>query len=217
MDQIIETLENTLELIDELGNTRYCVTGEMHPDQRGIVEQLTALIDKFKDAKLESKLELHHAERQSIAQLVEDPSSGETLADPPATKEDDLAKVSDKWNEKNEKAIEALVEGLKEGITDCSAGEVIDHYDNGMGIDLTQPGAKEVVLNAAEGIDNKKVGYPGISYPGISYPRSDSESDSESDCTSDGDSDDGYRPRCRKCGRTQDKCNNFYYPVDWPM
>lgn len=91
MDQIIETLEKTLVLIDSLGNTRYCVTGEMHPDQRNIEDNLTVLVGNFKDAKQWVEAwTTHHAEGEPVAHLVEDPSSGETLADPPATEENNL-------------------------------------------------------------------------------------------------------------------------------
>lgn len=89
MDQIIETLQEAWEFIDSQNN-------DVNLEQQDkILDKLTILIDQFQDAKKwVDEFITHHTEGEPVTHLVEDPTSGETLANPPATEEDDLKELN---------------------------------------------------------------------------------------------------------------------------
>ena len=89
MDQIIETLQEAWDFID-------AVNEDVKLDQQdALLDKLTILIDQFQDAKKwVDEFITHNTEGEPVTHLVEDPSGGETLADPPATEEDDLKELN---------------------------------------------------------------------------------------------------------------------------
>jgi hypothetical protein len=106
MDQIIETLEQAAGLLEDYEES---YKNQIFKDGKGCnqkeaasafgiamtVDKLTILIDQFKDAKKwVDEFITHNTEGEPVTHLVEDPSGGETLADPPATEEDDLKELN---------------------------------------------------------------------------------------------------------------------------
>lgn len=89
MDQIIATLQQAWNFIDAVNEDVKL------NEQDAILDKLTILIDQFQDAKKwVDEFITHNTEGESVTHLVEDPSGGEGLANPPATEEDNLKELN---------------------------------------------------------------------------------------------------------------------------
>lgn len=121
MDQIIDTLQDAYDFID-------AVNEDIKLDeQEAILDKLTILIDQFIDAKnWIQKLtdNTHDAEGEPETHLVQDPTGGEGLANPPATEEDDLKESRLVEEHDCPKRCPAMIDAC---IDDCA---ICDAYDS---------------------------------------------------------------------------------------
>lgn len=143
MDQIIDTLSKAEYWLNEFLNPKMRSYG--HDEVQEVIDNLTILIDQFQDAKKwveQLTGGTHDSEGEPVAHLVEDPASGEGLTNSPASEENNLGEgemvTEEEWAKKYDKS--------------CP---VIDQYEDGVGIDLTQPGAKEEFQEALKQVDEE--------------------------------------------------------------